>query len=295
MIDVSIVIPSWNVRDLLRKNLRSVFAHTSGLNLEVCVVDNGSADNSAGMVAQEFPQVKLITNPENRGFAKAVNQGIRTTTGKYVLIYNDDAEFTDDYLKNLLAYFDQHPEVGVAGCHLINADGSTQASVRHDPTFFDQALILLKLRNFFPTLFRRYECVDFDYTKEQTVHQLMGAFLLIPRRVLDQVEIFDEGFFAWFEEVDLQRRIREAGYRLVYLPVMTVRHIKGASFGKISPLKLQVIWQNSLRHYFWKHGQYLTWILLLPFQVIGLILAGFVQIVGRTRLKNLSKERYGQT
>src|SRR3989338_742713 len=93
--DISIVIPSWNVRDLLRKNLRSVFTHTPGLNVEVCVVDNGSVDNSAAMVAQEFSQVKLIANLENRGFAKAVNQGIRATTGKYVLIYNDDAEFTD--------------------------------------------------------------------------------------------------------------------------------------------------------------------------------------------------------
>lgn len=293
--DVSIVIPSWNVRDLLRKNLQSVFRHTSNLRVEVCVVDNGSADGSAEMVRKEFSRVKLIANPENRGFAKAVNQGIKATSGEYVLIYNDDAEFADDHLKDLLSYLKIHPEVGVAGCHLINVDGSTQASVRRDPTFFDQAFILLKLRNFFPQLFSRYECAGFDYAKEQAVVQLMGAFLLIPRHVLDEVGIFDEGFFAWFEEVDLQRRIREAGYKLVYLPQMTVRHVKGASFGKISPMKLQLIWQKSLRHYFWKHGQYLTWFFLLPFQLIGLLLASLVQLVGRAHLKSLSKERYGQT
>lgn len=293
--DVSIVIPSWNVRDLLRKNLQSIFQHTPNLKVEVCVVDNGSADGSAEMVRKEFPQVKLLANPANRGFAKAVNQGIKATDGEYVLIYNDDAEFTDDHLKDLLFYLKSHPEVGIAGCHLINVDGSTQASVRRDPTFFDQAFILLKLRNFFPQLFRRYECADFNYAKEQAVDQLMGAFLLIPRRVFNEVGIFDEGFFAWFEEVDLQRRIREAGYRLMYLPSMTVRHIKGASFGKISPLRLQLIWQNSLRHYFWKHKHYLTWIFLLPFQLAGLIFAGLVQVVGRARLKSLAKERYGQT
>ncbi len=292
--DVSIVIPSWNVRDLLRRNLQSLRNHTPGLSVEVCVVDNGSVDGSAEMVAREFPEVRLIRNSVNLGFGAAVNQGIGATSGEYVLIYNDDAEFTDDHLLDLVRYLKEHQQVGVVGCHLTNADGSTQASVRLDPSFFDQALILLKLRNFFPQWLKSYECAGFDYTKEQVVSQLMGAFLLVSRKLLDKLGLFDPGFFAWFEEVDLLRRIRESGLELRYVPLMTVKHIKGASFGKMSPLRLQLIWQHSLRHYFWKHGHYLTSIALLPFQVVGLLLASFLQLTGRDLVRRWMKEKYGK-
>lgn len=291
--DVSIVIPSWNVRDLLRKNLASIFAHTPGLQVEVSVTDNGSSDGSADMMRQEFPQVKLIANEVNRGFGTAINQSIRATAGRYILVYNDDAEFVDDNLAKLVALMDSDPKIGVLGCRITNLDGSTQASVRRDPSFFDQAIILTKLHNFFPKLINKYLCTDFDYTKEQEVRQLMGAFLLLPRNLMEKLGLFDENIFLWFEDVDLQRRIRKVGYKVLYAPQMVIRHVKGASFGKILPWRLQLIWGKSQRYYFWKHQAYLTFVGLLPFQLIGLILAGIVQFIGKGAFRRWMKEKYG--
>ena len=134
MVDLSIVIVSWNVRDLLRQCLRSILAGSQTCRLEVIVVDNVSTDSSAEMVRAEFPDIHLIVNAENRGFPAANNQGIATAEGRYVLILNPDTEIVGDALATMVAYADAHPDVGIVGPQLLNEDRSVQSSRRHFPT-----------------------------------------------------------------------------------------------------------------------------------------------------------------
>ncbi len=144
---LSIIIVSWNVRDLLQKCLESIFKYTQNIDFEVIVVDNASKDGSVMMVEEKFPKVELIANQKNLGFAKANNQGIDKAQGKYILVLNGDTELIDSSLEKLVDLMEENKEWPILGCKLLNSDKSLQESVRRFPKFFDQFLILLKLHH----------------------------------------------------------------------------------------------------------------------------------------------------
>ncbi len=278
--DLSIIIVSWNVRDHLRACLQSIYDHTDGVTFEVFVVDNDSHDGSADMVAENFSQVHLIRNKKNRGFGAANNQAYAKAKGRYILFLNDDTKIDGNIFKTLVQKYDEQDSlVGMIGCQLRNVDGSIQESVRAYPTIFDQTIILLKLHILFPWLIRGYMQIHFDYTKEQSVDQVMGAFMISPRSVLDEVGVFDEEFFTWFEEVDLQKRMRLAGYTVLFTPDVQCTHVKGASFGQWRKPKAQKIFNHSMRTYFRKRHMFFSYLWVSFIQPISITLSYVAQII----------------
>lgn len=277
---LSIIIVSWNVKNLLRRCLQSIQHHLAGKSFELIVVDNASTDGSADMVTAEFPQIDLIQNTQNIGFGRANNLGLAKAQGEFVLFLNDDTELKDSKIMQAVRFFQAHPKTGLLGVHLVNPDGSHQPSVRHFPKLSDQLLYVLKLHILFPQAkaLRRYLAQDFDYSKEAKVDQIMGAMMLARRSVMQDLAGFDPGYPNWFEEVDLCRRVNQIGLEVWYVPLAEIIHVKGASFAQHKPLKLQRIFNYSMRRYFRKWEPRMAYTLLSLAQPFSLLAAGVVQL-----------------
>ena len=267
MVDLSIIIVNWNVRDLLRRCLLSLQTGSSSLRVEVIVVDNGSTDGSVEMVRAEFPQVHLIANPDNRGFPAANNQGIKIAQGRYVLLLNPDTEVLGDALATMVGFADDHPDVGVVGPQLVNPDGSVQSSRRRFPTLATAFFESTWLQPYAPRrLLERYYVLDRPDDEVQDVDWVTGAALMARREAIEQVGPMDEGFFMYSEELDWCRRFREAGWRVVYLPMAQIVHHVGKSSEQVLPAR-HIHFQTSKVRYFRKyHGplaaEVLRWFLL---------------------------------
>lgn len=255
MPDLSVIIVNWNVRDLLRRCLESVFASPFGGSLEVLVVDNASADGSGEMVRTEFPQVHLIANAENRGFPAANNQGLALARGRYILLLNPDTEVVGDALQAMVAFADAHPDVGVVGPQLLNPDGSVQSSRRRFPTLATALWESTWLQPYAPRrLLERYYVLDRPDDEIQDVDWVTGAALMVRREAVEEVGPLDEGFFMYSEELDWCRRFREAGWRVVYLPTARIVHHVGKSSEQVLPAR-HIHFQTSKVRYFRKyHG-----------------------------------------
>lgn len=277
--DLSIIIVSWRVKDLLQKCLDSLYQQTSGLKFEVFVVDNNSLDGTVEMVKNEFPGVELITNVQNLGFARANNQALKLSAGRYVLLLNPDTEFFDNALGRLVELLDQNVDWSIAGCQILNPDRTLQASVRRFPDWFSQALILLKLHHLkiFQKFLHKYLVEDFDYHTVARVDQVMGACLAIRRETLDTIGLLDEKYFYWFEEVDYCHRATNAGLKVIYTPDVSLIHHGAASFRQLD-WKKQIIWNHSLQHYFWLHGKKWQWLILWLLQPLSLLQALLIDL-----------------
>ncbi|MBU0702388.1 MAG: glycosyltransferase family 2 protein [Chloroflexi bacterium] len=296
MLDLSIVIVNWNVRDLLRCCLASLAERAPGVaapSLEVIVVDNGSADGSADMIRTEFPHVQLIANDENRGFTAANNQGLARGRGRYLLLLNPDTEVLGDALATMIGYMDERPQVGALGPQLRYPDGTLQPSRRRFPTLTTALVESTIVQQWWADnrILRRYYMAD---TAEgtpgddtiQAVDWLVGACLLVRRQVYEQVGGLDEGFFMYSEELDWCRRIRDAGWEVVYLPTATIVHHEGKSSEQVVAAR-HIHFQTSKVRYFRKyHGQVVAEVLrlfLLGSYVWQLGLEGTKWLVGHKR------------
>jgi len=287
-VDLSVVIVSWNVRDLLRRCLRSVLdsgpepgrdpnsspspqGHSANLQVEIIVVDNGSSDGSTEMVRAEFPQVRLIANNENRGFTAANNQGLATSQGRYLMLLNPDTKVAGDALATMAGYLDERPRVGALGPQLRYADGRLQSSRRRFPTLATALFESTVVHESWPDnpFARRYRMADVPGDAIQPVDWLVGACLLVRREVYQQVGGLDEGFFMYSEEIDWCRRIKSAGWEIVYLPAATVIHYEGKSSEQVVAAR-QIYFQSSKVRYFGKHhgraqAELLRWFLLATY------------------------------
>ena len=255
MLDLSIIIVSWNVKGLLRRCLDSIFQHpTSNLQFEVIVVDNASTDGSAAMVRHSFPQVQLLVNDENLGFTAANNQAIARIQGRYMLLLNPDTEILGDALATMVGYMDAHPEVGALGPQLLNPDGSIQSSRRRFPTMATAFLESTVLQRWFPDnrVLRRYYMLDRPDDETQEVDWVVGAALLVRREVIGQVGPLDEGFFMYSEELDWCHRIKAHGWKVVYLPTAKIVHHGAQSSEQVKPFQ-HIQFQRSKVRYFRKH------------------------------------------
>jgi hypothetical protein len=290
MVDLSVVIVSWNVRDLLRRCLQSVLANPPSCaltGLEVIVVDNGSSDATVEMVQTEFPNVYLIANEENRGFPAANNQGVAIARGRYVLLLNPDTEVVGDALATMVAFADAHPEVGMIGPQLLNPDGSVQSSRRRLPTLATAFFESTWLEPCAPRrLLDRYYISDRPDDAIQDVDWITGAAMLARREAIDEVGPMDEGFFMYSEELDWCRRFQEAGWRVVYLPTAQIVHYVGKSSEQVVAAR-HIHFQTSKVRYFRKyHGraasEMLRWFLLANY-VWQLGLEGVKWLVGHKR------------
>lgn len=237
--DVSVVIVSFNTRDLLRECLQTVLSQ-EGVSLEVIVVDNASRDKSAAMVRSEFPTVRVMESPVNLGFAAANNTALAEARGRYMVLLNSDAFLRPGTLAHAVARMDADLRVGLAGALLAGRDGSWQPSARLFPSLLNDLLTLTGLASRFPDsrLFGRVDRTWADPKEETDTDWVPGAFSVIRREALDEVGYFDERFFLYYEEVDLCRRLKQAGYRIAYWPEMVVTHIGGESSRTIERFSL---------------------------------------------------------
>jgi hypothetical protein len=268
--DVSIIIVSFNTRDLLRDCLITLFREAGDLNYETFVIDNASKDGSAAMVAQEFPQVKLIQSEVNLGFAAANNLGFAQASGRYIVLLNSDAFLTPQALPNAVAYLDRDPQIGIGGARLIGRDGTWQPSARLFPSVLNDFLTLSGLATKYPhsRFFGRMDRTWADHNQAAIVDWVPGAFSIIRRSVLEKIGYFDEQFFLYFEEVDLCRRVQAAGYTIWYWPDVTVIHLGGESSKTLTGLTMSnsgkqiTLWQmrSALLFYRKHHGHWNTWL-----------------------------------
>jgi GT2 family glycosyltransferase len=282
---ISIIIVSWNTRDLLKKCLQTIYEHARGISFEIFVIDNGSRDGTVEMIQNEFKEVRCMVNTVNMGFAAANNQGILSASGRYILLLNPDTELIDNALQKMIDFMENKSSCGIAGCHLLNPDKGHQDSVRRFPGFLDQTFILLKLHHIFPHFkpFDDYREKGFDYSKARIVDQVMGAFFMVRREVFEKIGLLDEkSFFNWFEEVDFCKRAYEAGFEVWYTPHAEIIHHYGQSFKQIMPIAKQKMWNKSLSMYFRKHHPKSAYC-----SIIFLGLASFAIVSFITEIKKL--------
>ncbi|MDX9893001.1 MAG: glycosyltransferase family 2 protein [Patescibacteria group bacterium] len=255
-IKLSIVIVSWNVKKLLKNCLQSIEKFKGSLSLEIIVVDNASHDQTVEMLKQEFPQVILIPNSKNLGFAAANNQGILRSRGQFILLLNPDTEIVKNKLERIIKFIENKTKAGVVSCKHLNPDWTLQPSVRRFPNFLSIFLIGTKIAKLLPNMppIYKYLARDFDYKTAQPIDQVAGSFFLIRREVIDQIGLLDEDFFIWFEEVDYCRRARNRGWEIWYTPDFEIIHYGGQSFNQVGTLRKQKLFFKSAAHYLAKHG-----------------------------------------
>lgn len=277
---LSVIIVSWNVKEKLKENLLALFDSQGDVSFEVFVVDNNSADGSAEMVREKFPNVKLIVNQENLGFAKANNQAIKLSVGRYALLLNPDMKVFPNTLVNLINWLNLHQQAMVTGCKLVNENGDILNHVRCFPTIWDQLAIVLKLPHLFPFVLNKYLCLDFDYNEEAEVDSVRGSFFVISRQAIDKIGLLDERYFVWFEEVDYCKRVKQAGYEIWYISSVSCVDLIGQSFIQLPRGKSQRYFRNSMLAYFKKwHPFWQYWLLVLAWP-FGLFVAYIAEKIG---------------
>ena len=253
--DLSVIIVNYQARELLLECLAALVPDLAPLASEIVVVDNDPADGAPRVLAERFPAVRVIANAENVGYGRAANQGIRATSGAFVLVMNPDCDPQPGATRTLLDYMRAHPRVAIAGPTLLRPDGGIEYSARGFPdpfTFlFNRYSLLHRLfpRNRFS---RRYLLSDWDHASEREVDWLTGAFLMVRRAAIDQVGDFDEAFFMFNEDVDWCRRMKVAGWANVFVPAARVVHHVGASRKRVAP-RVIVERHRGMIHYFHKH------------------------------------------
>lgn len=229
--DVSVIIVNWNTRDILRNCLTSVYAQTETMVFEVIVIDNASSDGSAAMVKQEFPQVRLIENTQNRGFAAANNQGMQFAKGRYVLLLNSDTVVLDGAIQKTLAFADQHPQAAVVGCKVLNPDRTLQPTCFMFPSLLNLFLSATYLYKVFPRshFFGRERMTWWDRDEVRRVQVVTGCFMLVRQEAIRQVGMMDEGYFMYAEETDWCWRFLKAGWENLFYPDACIIHLGGQS------------------------------------------------------------------
>jgi GT2 family glycosyltransferase len=290
--DLSIVIVSWNVRDKLRENLKTLFQSEGDFSYEVIVVDNASGDDTVKMVETEFPQVEVVENQYNAGFARGCNLGINMTAGDFVLLLNPDMRVFQDTFQNMLNWMRANPQASVAGCHLLDENGKTMPHIRRFPTVWDQLVIVLKIPHLFPSVLNKYLCTDFDYTKAAKVDSIRGGFFMV-NMLSDNKPPFwlDERFFLWFDEVDYCKKVYSGHHNsnkgeVWYTPTAKCIDYVGQSFKQVGIIKKQLYFRDSMLKYFKKWHPKWQYFLLKYVWTIGLSLTF---VLGKLKIKSRTK------
>lgn len=267
--DLSVIIVNWNTQAMLRDCLESLFGSGAGARLETFVVDNGSTDGSPEMVAREFPEVRLIRNATNTGFAAANNQALRLAQGRHVLLLNSDTLVHPGVIDASIAYLDENPHVGVMGCRVLNADGTVQATCSQFPTLANLVLLttgLFKVPGL--SLAQRYRMDEWQRDGERDVEVVSGCYLMARRAATGAVGLLDEDFFFFGEETDWCRRFLAHGYAVRFAPVGTITHFGGGSSNSLNSKRDLMLSEATVRLHR-KHGGLAAaaaaWAILLVF------------------------------
>ncbi len=271
VIDLSIIIVSWNVSALLHTCLNTIYANAGKLQLEVIVVDSASSDDTVMMIQHNYPQAILSAQSENVGFTRGNNIGLKMAQGRYLLFLNPDTEIIGDALVQMVAYMDAHSHVGILGPHTLNTDGTYQSVRRRFPT--------VRLAFFESTWLQPYapkKMLDHFYVNDAPenatlpVDWVQGSALMTRREIYTQIGGLDEGYIMFSEELDWCKRAKDAGWDVVYLGSAYITHHGGKSTEQVTARK-HIHFQESKLRYFRKHHGKIAASLLRLFLLISYI------------------------
>ncbi len=289
MIDLTVVIVNWNTRELLRNCLASLRDNTSALVLETFVVDNGSTDDSVEMVRADFPEVIVVENGRNLGFARANNVALRRARGRFFLLLNSDTIVNKGALEGLLSTMEADPSIGIAGLQLLNEDGTLQNSLCNAPTLLTELGNKSLLRIINPG---RYPGKEHRFSQPIEVESVIGACLMARREAVEQVGLLDEDYFFFLEETDWCARMQGAGWKVVHDPRYTIYHLQGRSAKKVN-VRARIEYWRSRYTYFRKHSKLITRMFLrlglltrLVFSLVFYVLANVLTLFALSRLRN---------
>lgn len=226
--DMSIVLVCWNNKAYLEPCLNSIYEGGLRSSFDIVVVDNGSTDGSQAMLREKFPEVIIIQNDHNVGLGKASNQGIEATSGRHILLLNNDTVVNGPSLDAMVDFLDQHSDVGAVGGQLLNADGTVQACYNDFPDLVEDFLISTRLGE----MLRPGYPANVTDKEVRSVDWMGSACLMVRRQALDTVGLLDEEYFIYGDETDLQYRLKKAGWKNYYLPQATTIHYGGRSMNR---------------------------------------------------------------
>ncbi|MBI2419175.1 MAG: glycosyltransferase, partial [Ignavibacteriales bacterium] len=268
--DLSIIIVNYNVKDFLHHLLQSINAAVRDISAEVIIVDNASTDGSVEMLRREFPGITLIASPENLGFSRANNAGIKKSKGRYILLLNPDTLIGEETFVTMIKFLDEHKEVGLAGCKLLNPDGTLQLACRRGfPGPWVSFCKVTGLSSIFPKsrLFAKYNLTYLDENQSHEVDAISGAFMMIRKEVVDEIGGLDEQFFMYGEDLDWCYRVQKAGHKVYYVHNTKIIHYKGEST-KRSNIDETRVFYNAMRLFVRKHfSSYFVVELILRFAI----------------------------
>jgi hypothetical protein len=255
-VDISIVIISHNHAPYLTPCLNSLYKYAEGFSFEVILIDNNSEDNTVELIKRDFPQVLLVENKKRYSFAKNNNIGIKKAKGRYILLLNPDTTFSDNALLKVMNFMDEHKEVGVSACKLLNPDGSVQDSCRRFPNPLAIFVRGFGLERYFGEckFYKRYLMADFDHEEIREIDWALGAFLFVRREVIDEVGLLDEKYPLYHEDTDWCFRIKKKGWKIYYLPFISITHHYLRTSAKSFISKRKMLHFISICRFFYKHS-----------------------------------------
>jgi len=229
MVDVSVIIVAWNVRQLLHDCLKSVYEKTRDIDFEVIYVDNASEDGSVQMVKEQFAEVRIIENDKNEGFIKANNQGIEVAQGRYVLLLNSDTILLDNAIAKTVRFADANPDAAVSGCKVLNPDRTIQRTCFMYPSVLNMFLAATYLYKIFPKsrFFGREHMTWWGVDEAREVETICGCFSLVRKEAIDQVGLMDERYFVYGDDPDWCYRFKKAGWKVMFTPDGRIIHYGG--------------------------------------------------------------------
>ncbi|MDN3513754.1 MAG: glycosyltransferase family 2 protein [Candidatus Brocadia sp.] len=268
MTDLNFIIVNWNTRELLLDCIRSIYATVTGLGYHIHVTDNGSWDDSVKAVHQQFPQVHVIENRENRGFAAAVNQALEENTALYSVLLNTDTILRKDAIQIMHSFMEQQKDAGIVGAQLQKPDGTRQHSYDNHPTLATELFNKSLLRWFFPS---RYPSKKQSIMHPVEVESVIGACIMVRNEAVRHVGKLDEDYFFFLEETDWCYRMQKAGWKVYHVPDARVVHLGGQS-KKMAPWQSQVEYCRSLYIFFKKNRSTFSYIMLRILYLLKIIL-----------------------
>lgn len=265
VVDMSIVLVCWNNKAYLDPCLKSLYEGGLKSSFDVVVVDNGSTDGSQQMLAEKYPQVKVIQNAGNVGLGKASNQGIEATNGRHVLLLNNDTLVNAPALDVLVEYLDAHPRAGATAGRLLNPDGSFQSGFAPFSTLLEEFLIVTRIGELLWTGYPSHG----DAQEIKETGWMSSACLLVRRAALDQIGLLDEGYFIYGDEADLQYRLNKAGWKVVFLPNSSIVHFGGRSMDRWKRRKM--VYRGKMMFYKKNYGFVSAFFLRVLFFLMSLV------------------------
>lgn len=238
--DLSIIIVNWNTREITKKCLESIFKYTEGIKFEVIVIDNASEDDSVKTIRSEFPEVIIIQNNSNRGFATANNQGMEIAKGLYFLLLNSDTLIFNNALKKVVGFADSNPSAGLIGCRVLNADKSLQPTCFMYPGPINLLFSVFYLEKLFPKskIFAREKMTWWNRDSIRNVEVITGCCILANQDAVNSVGTMDDAFFMYGEETDWCFRFKKAGWKILFYPDAEIIHLGGQSSKKAKPVMI---------------------------------------------------------